>query len=186
MSQSVCPWWMGYFLLNPIRATIHNPGKVAKDYLKEGMCVLDIGSGMGYFSIPMAKTVGEKGCIIAVDLQEKMLKSLIKRAEKAKLLDRIKTRLCVSNSLKIEDFCGKVDFALAFAVVHEVPDKDRLFKEIFTALRSGGNFLIAEPMGHVSEKNFLLTVDIAKKEGFNIIERPRIGKCHAVLLQRRE
>jgi ubiquinone/menaquinone biosynthesis C-methylase UbiE len=182
MSNSVCPWWLGFFLLNPVRSIIHSPEKVLKNHVNQGMCVLDIGCGMGYFSLPMAKLVGEKGSVLAIDLQERMLKALNRRAIKANLTKNLETRLCSNNSLNIADVTGRIDFALAFAMIHEVPDKARLFEEIFKALKPGGKLLIAEPKGHVKEKDFDDCLNLARRLGFNIAERPEIGKSFSALL----
>ena len=55
-------------------------------YVKEGMIVIDIGCGMAFFSIGMARLVGEQGLVISVDLQQKMLEVLERRAKKRVLL----------------------------------------------------------------------------------------------------
>ena len=93
MSERVCPVWVGYLLASPLRKFAHNPDKILSPYVKEGMTVLDIGSAMGFFSIPMAQMVGPEGKVICVDMQEKMLERLQKRAHKAGVADRIETRL---------------------------------------------------------------------------------------------
>ena len=49
-----------------------------------------------------------------------------------------------------------------------------------------GRFLVIEPRGHVSEKDFEITVSIAEQNGFEIIERLRIGRGHALLLGKRK
>ena len=89
MAKHVCPWWVGYLLVSPIRRWFQDPEKILSPYVSEGMTVLDIGPGMGFFTIPAARMVGDSGRVIAVDLQEKMLKSLVKRAEKAGVAGRI-------------------------------------------------------------------------------------------------
>jgi len=182
MSEAVCPWWMGYVLLNPIRKLIQNPEKILGAYVAKGMSVLEIGSGMGYFSIPLAKMVGKSGHVLSVDLQEKMLASLMKRIQKTDVSGTIETHKCSAKSLLIDDFSGKFDFALAFAVVHEVPDQDRLFREIYAALKQDGKLLIAEPKGHVGENDLEKTVSLAEKEGFRIEQKPSIMKSRSVLL----
>lgn len=78
----VCPWWGGYFIDNPLRL-LHNAEKILGPYVKPGMTVMDVGCGMGFFSIAMAQMVGDQGRVIAADLQEKMLDVLRRRAEKA-------------------------------------------------------------------------------------------------------
>ena len=90
----ICPWWGGYFIDNWFRRLLHNPEKIVGPYVKPGMTVMDVGCGMGMFSIAMAKMVGAEGRVIAVDLQQKMLDVLRKRAEKAGVADRIQLHKC--------------------------------------------------------------------------------------------
>lgn len=78
MAENVCPWYLGFFLISPLRKMVHNPDKIVGNYLKKNMAALDIGSGTGFFNIPMAQKTGDSGKIIAVDLQHKMLVNLKK------------------------------------------------------------------------------------------------------------
>ena len=87
--QRVCPWWMGYFLASSLRRLVQNPEKILKPYVKEGMTVIDVGSAMGFFTLPLAHLVGDRGRVIAIDLQEKMIRSLQRRAQKAGLAGRL-------------------------------------------------------------------------------------------------
>ena len=183
MAERVCPVWVGYLLSSPLRRLFQNPEKIFKPYITEGMTVLDVGCAMGFFSLPLAQMVGAGGKVICVDMQEKMLTSLRARGLKKSISDRIETRLCKQNSLCLEeDLRGKVDFAFASAVAHEVPDENSFFSEIYAALRARGNFLVIEPKGHVAEKKFAMTVSAAKQNGFREINRPRISRSRSVLL----
>ena len=56
-----------------LRKLIQNPGKILKPFIKEGMTVMDLGCGPGFFTIEMARMVGKNGNVTAVDLQEGML-----------------------------------------------------------------------------------------------------------------
>jgi len=85
------------------------------------MHVLEPGPGRGFFTLPLAQIVGKSGRVVAVDLQPKMVDRLKKRAGKAQLLDRIDARVSSANSLNMDDLRGRVDFTLAFAMVHELP-----------------------------------------------------------------
>ncbi len=184
MAHRVCPFWIGYLLLVPIRKLWQDPEKILSGYLREGMTVLDIGPAMGYFSIPLARMVGSSGRVICVDMQEKMLAVLGKRAAKAGVSDRIETHLCSQDSLELGDFAGKMDFALAFAMVHEVPDARKLFQEIAVALKPHARLLVAEPRGHVKEKNFVDALCVAGQSGFQVAAEPRIARSHAALLEK--
>ena len=79
-NHHVCPWWMAYTFDNPVRKLFHNPQKIFDAYIRVGMTVMDVGCGMGYFSRGMAKLVGTSEKVIAVDLQQKMLDIMLKRA----------------------------------------------------------------------------------------------------------
>jgi predicted O-methyltransferase YrrM len=93
------------------------------------MIVIEPGPGMGFFTLELARIVGNKGKIVAIDVQTKMIESLRRRSQKAGLDDRIDLRLAGPKSMGISDLVGKVDFVLAFAVVHEMPDAGQFFKE---------------------------------------------------------
>jgi ubiquinone/menaquinone biosynthesis C-methylase UbiE len=182
MAQHVCPVWVGYLLASPLRKLLQNPKTILGPHVGEGMTVLDIGCAMGFFSLPLAEMVGSGGRVICVDVQARMIESLTKRARKAGLFDRIESRVCRPGSLGVEDLSGEIDFALASAVVHEVPDPASFFTEIYKVMKPSGRFLVLEPPGHVSKKGFEATVSAAERAGFKVIDRPRIARSHAVLL----
>ena len=181
MSTHVCPFFLGYLLACPIRRLIHDPRKILGPLVKAGMTVLDIGPAMGFFTLPLARMVGPSGKVVCVDVQERMLGALVKRAQAAGLADRIATRVCPPTSLGIDDHAGKIDFALAFAVVHEVPDAARLFADVARGLRPGAQWLVAEPTGHVTVDAFERTIAVAREAGLVVIGRPRIALSHAAL-----
>ena len=166
MGSHVCPWWMGYLLMNPLRKLWHNPEKILGPHVKEGMTVLDIGSGMGFFSLPAARMVGKSGKVIAVDVQEKMLQGLVARATRAELADRIKTHLCGSEGLGVNE---PVDVCVAFNVVHEVPDARALSRKSGRCSSLRGSFCLAEPGHHVSKDDFRATLDLAISVGFRVV-----------------
>jgi ubiquinone/menaquinone biosynthesis C-methylase UbiE len=167
-----------------LRKLIQNPDKILKPYLKAGMVAVDIGSGMGYFSLPMAELVGDMGRVLCVDVQDRMLSSLRKRAKRAGMLDRIETRLAGSNSLNLDDAAGSADFILAFSVAHEIRDQIRFIKEMGGVLKSGGTLLLSEPKGHVTSQQFSETQSLAQGSGLNIIDTPQIRGQYSVLLEK--
>ncbi|NOX56691.1 MAG: class I SAM-dependent methyltransferase [Planctomycetes bacterium] len=179
MSGHVCPWWGGYFIDNPLRRLIHPPRRILAPYVHSGMTVLDFGCGMGVFSIPMASLVGPTGRVIAVDLQQEMLRVLAKRARRAGVADRIRLYQCEADSLEVTD---PVDFVLAFYSVHEVPNVRRLWADLFACLRPSGSLLWVEPIGHVPKRMFAEMLKSAEESGFRLRDRPRIRLSHSALL----
>lgn len=182
MTHRVCPPWLGYFLVSPLRRLWHDPEEILRPYVTPGMTVLDVGSAMGYFTLPLAGMVGPNGRVVAVDVQEKMLRSLHRRAVKANVAERIVPRVCTPTSLGLADLEGAIDFAVAFAVVHEAPDSRALFADLFRSLKPGASCLIAEPRGHVSEREFSQTLSAAGETGFRVVGNPKITRCHSALL----
>jgi len=182
--KSVCPWWLGYFLINPFRKYLHNPENILGPYLKKGMKVIDYGSAMGYFSLPMAKMVGEKGKVYCFDIQEKMLDKLASRAKKSGLENIIEPCLISGNDKIFNDLNQHADFALLFAVAHEVPDREQLFKNLYGMLKSKSILLFSEPAGHVPLSDFLQSISYAEKAGFIPLIQPKIGKGHSILLEK--
>lgn len=184
MAHRVCPWWLGYFLLNPFRKIGQNPREILAPYVREGMTVLEPGPGMGFFTIELLRMVGTGGRVVAVDIQPKMLTRLKRRAAKAGLLERLDARWASADSMGLEDLHGLADFILAFAVVHEFPEAGRFFAEAARASKSGTQLLIAEPKGHVELGEFDGELRAAKEAGFKLVERPIIRRSHAALLKK--
>jgi len=184
MPEHVCPWWIGYLLASPLRKIYYSPEIIVAPYLREGITVLEVGPGMGFFTLPMARMVGSQGKIICVDVQKKMIDNLMRRARRAGLADRIVARITSGDSLHIEDFANRIDFALLFAVVHEVQDQEKLFHEVNIVLKNKSLVLISEPKGHVTSDGFNKTLDIAKQIGFEVIASPEIKKSYSAVLRK--
>lgn len=183
MAHSVCPWWIGYLLASPLRRWLgQDPEKILRPYIREGMTVLEPGPGMGFFTLPLARMVGDTGRVVAVDLQPKMIRSLKRRAAKENLLDRIDARVTSAETMGLGDLEGKVDFTLAFAMVHEFPDAARFFAEVAKASKPGAKLLMAEPSGHVKDATFEAELATASAAGLALQERASIIRSHAGVL----
>jgi ubiquinone/menaquinone biosynthesis C-methylase UbiE len=180
----VFPWWAGYLLLLPLRERSVRPGDLLGDHVSEGMTVLDAGCAMGFFSIPLAKLVGKHGRVICIDLQKRMLQTLERRARRRGLAGRIDTRQCSAGSLMADDLKGMVDFALAFAVVHESPCRVVFISELYRCLKQNGALIIGEPKGQVSEKTFNETVDDAVEIGFTFEKKTELSSYRYAVLRK--
>lgn len=163
----VCPWWLLFTFDNLLRRWLQNPRKILDGYIQPGQTVLDVGCGMGYFSVPMAVMVGPQGRVIAADPQLRMLAGLHQRDEKAGVLSRIEIIHSTPESIGISH---PFNFALAFWMVHEVPDKTPFLQQIYDALTPGGKFLVVEPIIHVSKSNFNQTIVVSRRLGFKQVK----------------
>ena len=161
---------MAYTFDNVLRRLFHNPEAILGGLVHEGQTVLDLGCGMGYFSLGMARLVRATGTVIAADLQEQMFSRVRSRSARAGLGTRVKTHLCGPHKIGLET---PIDFALAFWMVHEVPDQAALFRELHSLLKGSSALLIVEPRLHVSAAAMRKTERIAESAGFLPSDRDR-------------
>lgn len=185
MAERVCPWWVGYLLASPVRRWMtERPESLLGHYVQEGMTVLEPGPGMGFFTLPLARMVGPNGRVVAVNIQPKMLTSLKGRARKAGLLDRVEVRKALPDDLGVADLKGRIDFVLAFAVVHETPSAEAFFREAAAVLKPGGAVFFAEPSGHVKPAAFEKEIEAARLAGLEVESRPHVRRSYAAVLRR--
>jgi ubiquinone/menaquinone biosynthesis C-methylase UbiE len=178
----VCPVERAGSLDTRMRRWFQNPLKILAPYIKEGMTVLDFGCGPGYFTIDMAKMVGKSGRVIAADLQEEMLQMLKEKIQATEFEERITLHKSEANKIGLP---SKIDFALAFYVIHELPGLEDFFKEITSILKPGGQLLIVEPPFHVSKTDFLTLIQKAEEVGLKPESGPRIFFNKTVILKKK-
>lgn len=177
----VCPWWVGVLLVSPLRRLLEKPEHMLGPFIEPGMRILEPGCGMGFFSLPMARMAGPEGLVVCVEVQEKMLAGLRRRAEKAGLAGRIETRLAGEDGLGVDDLAGSMDLAVAVHLVHEVTDQAGFFAQVAGALRPGGRLVLLEPRGHVSQAAFAASLDQALAAGLDVRSRGDLGRLSALL-----
>jgi ubiquinone/menaquinone biosynthesis C-methylase UbiE len=180
-ANHVCPVSHAGWLASSLRKLLHNPSAILKGLVREGDTALDLGCGPGFFTLPLARLVGESGRVVAVDLQKEMLEMLRVRAARAGLLQRIRPHLCAADVI---GYPGPADFVLAFYMVHEVPDIARFMAEVRGLLRPGGRLLMVEPWFHVSARQYRETLAITTQAGLRAIAQPRITLSQATLFER--
>ncbi len=176
--NKVCPVEKSSFLLSKIRKLIHNPAKMFAGYLKEGYKVLEVGCGPGYFSLPLAKMVGRSGKLFALDLQEKMLEIVERRAQEAGLMGNIDKVLASATEF---DLGQSVDFCLLFYVAHEIPQIELAWQNIHKHCRKGAKVYLVEPAFHVSKSEFAQTLRTAQEAGFVVEKRFGLWDRAAIL-----
>lgn len=167
---------------NALRRLVQKPERILQSLVRTGDRCLDLGCGYGYFTIPMADLAGQDGSVTAADLQEKMLAGVARRARRAGLESRIRLHLVDSSGLPFRD---EFDCALAFWMLHEVPDQAKTLEQIHLALKGGGRFLLVEPNGHVTGQEFRQSMSLAEGAGFTLIDEPRVFYSRAALMKRR-
>ena len=137
MGMSGAAW-----LVRPERVAEENPdGAIDAMNLKPGMTIADLGSGVGYMTLRMAKRVGPTGKIYGVDLQSGMLAELEKNA-KANGITNVIPVLGEPADPKLP--AGQIDMILMVDVYHEVSEPQAMIRKIRQALKPDGRLILLE------------------------------------------
>ena len=174
-----CPAEHAGWLVNPLRRLFQSPGRLLKPYVKAGMTAVDLGCGPGFFTIPMAKMVGEAGKVIAVDVQQAMLDQLKARISGREIEGRIQLHLAEEQTIGLRE---SADFVLAFYMVHEVPDQASFFQDVRSIVKPQGVLLVVEPPFGVSKKEFQEMLEKAAAAGFRASKGPGVFLSQSIVL----
>jgi len=118
------------FLMSEERKQWHSPETILKEIeITKGMTIADLGSGPGFFTIPMAQITGEEGLVYAVDSNQTMLNGLKENISKSdvnpKIIKIVKNDVCHTEIPK-----ESVDIILFANILHEIEDKKEFFQEV--------------------------------------------------------
>lgn len=129
-------------LLNPERRQGQDPEAILDALgLQPGMVAADIGSGPGFFTLPMANRVGPSGKVFAIDVEPRMIERLLERSAEGGV-GNIEALLSLGGSLPLPD--GGIDAALMVNVLHELEDRGSILRQVANALRPGGVLAVVE------------------------------------------
>jgi ubiquinone/menaquinone biosynthesis C-methylase UbiE len=139
--------------------------QLLKSGVKEGQTVLDFGCGPGFYAIPAAEMVGDKGKVCALDIHPLAIQSVQKKAEK-KGLPNISTILSdVDTGLPDRS----VDVSLVYDAIHMMKDRESLIRELHRVTKPNG--ILSITAEHIKAEDI---IKIAEKDGlFSLRERQR-------------
>jgi ubiquinone/menaquinone biosynthesis C-methylase UbiE len=178
------------FLMLEERKQQHDPQIILIEAgVTKGMTIVDLGSGPGFFTIPMAQMTGERGLVYAVDSNQAMLDGLKENIAKSEVNPNI---IKMVNS----DVCHtgipeqSVDLVLFANVLHEVEDKKPFFQEVRRISKTTAYIVDVDckkiQTEHGPPMKERLSKDEAKRvlseNGFSVIKQIDIGPYHYELI----
>jgi ubiquinone/menaquinone biosynthesis C-methylase UbiE len=140
---------------------------IAELPLRTDMTVADIGSGPGYFSVPLAKYLFD-GKVYAIDVQQGMLDIVVKEAE-AVHVNNIETVLSKETKIPLDD--ASVNIALLSNVLHEASSPTRLIRDVARIVKKGGWIAIMEWKKEEMSSGPPLKERLSMKDAEKLIEK---------------
>lgn len=141
--------------------------------IQAGQKVADIGAGSGLFSRPLAKKLGAKGVVYAIDIDDGLLRHIDKTAREQSL-SNIQTVLCAEDDPKIPE---PVDLIVIIDTLHHIGNQGAYLKRLHKYLKPSGRVAIIDfsktwPPGHDNMKFALEDLENwMKAAGFTQVEK---------------
>ena len=108
-----------------------------------GAVVADVGAGQGFYTVRLAKAVGEAGKVLAVDVSASALRSLRGRVADEGL-GNVEVIEGAADDPKLPK--ASLDAALIVNAYHEMTEHQQMLARIREALKPGGRLVILEPI----------------------------------------
>ena len=139
------PAFIGRLLDSGYRRRIQPPAQlIERSGIKKGMSVLDLGCGSGAFTPFIARVVGQKGRVYALDIQADMLKQLEKKLSRPENKDIKNIKLIGGNAYELPFEDDSIDLVNMVTVLQEIPDRNRALQEVKRVLKPGGFLAVTE------------------------------------------
>ncbi len=161
--------------------------------LQSGMKVADFGAGVGFYSFPLSKVIGDSGRVYAVEIQKDLIEKLKKDAHKMGVhnIDVIWGDVEHKGGVHLRD--GFLDAVVVANVLFQVGDKKMMAEETKRVLKSGGKLLLIDWLesfgGMGPHKDHVVTkrkaLEIFEPVGFKVEKDVRAGAHHWGVLLRK-
>jgi len=161
------PAFIGWALDSDFRRWFQPSDKVIeRSGIESGMIVMELGCGSGAFTSSIAREVGERGKVFAVDIQPAMLRQLERKLSRAENRDitNIESRQASAYDLPFAD--ESLDLVCMVTVLQEIPDRGRALREIKRVLKPGGILAVTEFLPDPDYPLRSTTIKICQREGF--------------------
>ncbi len=156
-------------LLHPLRRWIHPVrSTLERFHLKPGDALLELGPGLGYFTVEAGRMVGPEGRVLCLDLQPPMLAALRQRLEEQRVAN---AHPMVGDAVNLPLPDGSVDAAFLAAVLGEIPDRPQALGELRRVLKPGGVLSFLETL---TDPDYMFQDslrDICRASGFRFLEQ---------------
>jgi ubiquinone/menaquinone biosynthesis C-methylase UbiE len=163
------PSFIGKFLDSKQRKIMQPSEKIiSRSGIGRGMTVLEIGCGSGAFTTDVARAIGEKGILSALDIEIKMLKQVEIKLNRIENKDIKNVELVQASAYALPFSKESFDVVYMVAVFQEIPDKEKALKEIKRVLKNNGLLSISEFIVDPDYPLKSTTTKMVQKVGFKL------------------
>ena len=139
------PAFIGYALDTDARRWMQPAGAlVERSGIREGMRVLEVGCGSGAYTTFVARAVGARGEVHALDIQPAMLAQLARKLQQQAHRDIENIRLHEGSAYELPFEPASLDLVYMVTVLPEIPDQERALAEVRRVLKPGGILAVTE------------------------------------------
>jgi ubiquinone/menaquinone biosynthesis C-methylase UbiE len=178
-----------------------SPEQVAGDWnIGKGDQVADLGCGGGYFTIPLAHIVGEKGKVYAIDVMEGPVEAVRSKAflEKLNNVEVIRANLEKKSSLAAWIKPGSCQHVVVANTLYSSKKKKAILEEARRILEPKGQLIVIDWIDKVGDafRNFgpplelrfseKETKSLVGKTGFTFLDKFEAGQFHYGLIFRKK
>jgi ubiquinone/menaquinone biosynthesis C-methylase UbiE len=163
------PSFIGKFLDSKQRKVMQPPEKIiSRSGIDKGMTVLEIGCGSGAFTTDVARAIGNKGILSALDIEIKMLKQVASKLNRIENKDIKNVKLVQASAYALPFSKESFDIVYMVAVFQEIPNKEKALKEINRVLKNNGILSISEFIVDPDYPLKSTTIKMVQRTGFNL------------------
>ena len=139
------PAFIGRFLDSNLRRKMQPPYKlIQRSGVKEGMNVLEVGCGSGAFTTFVARAIGSKGKIYALDIQPGMLEQLRSKLSRPENEVINNVAPVKGSACNLPFYNSSLDLVYMVTVLQEIPNRNKALQEISRVLKPGGYLSVTE------------------------------------------
>ena len=163
------PSFIGKFLDSKQRKVMQPPEKIiSRSGIDRGMTVVEIGCGSGAFTTDVARAIGNKGILSALDIEIKMLKQVASKLNRIENKDIKNVKLVQASAYALPFSKESFDIVYMVAVFQEIPNKEKALKEINRVLKNNGILSISEFIVDPDYPLKSTTIKMVQRTGFNL------------------
>jgi ubiquinone/menaquinone biosynthesis C-methylase UbiE len=171
MFRFPAPAFIGHLLDSGYRRRVQPPSQlIERSGIKKGMHVLDLGCGSGAFTPFIARIVGKKGKVYALDIQADMLKQLERKLSKPENRDIKNIKLIEGNAYELPFEDKSLDLVNMVTVLQEIPDRNKALHEVNRVLKPGGILAVTELFSDPDYPWKSTTIRLGNEAGF-VVDR---------------